>query len=365
MHLVVDPARGHPVGRFRGCGNYAVLNPVNRCMAQERIDLSAAGGYATGNLLLSTERSAFGKNRSVPFRVHYPLAGENHAVVVISHGAGGHIDTHFAQAKHLASHGFVSICVEHVGSNLGRMTTGLRLAKNLRDMTHDADEVRNRPADISFAIDCATEWNTKHPVLKRRMDTKRIAVMGHSYGAYTAMVICGIRPALTWFKPVIGSGKGLADSLRDKRVRCGIAMSPQGPGEPFFVKESFATLAVPLLGISGTDDRQQSGEPPEHRRDAFSLWPNGQHAFVWLANAKHVDFTDSTGSERSIQPLPSSTRESVQHITRVATLMFLNTHLSSGPRKTDGLSVSSLRRYLLGAVESVSVLTKPPAAPPR
>jgi ubiquinone biosynthesis protein COQ4 len=62
-------------------------------MAQERIDLSAAGGYATAELQLSAERSAFGKKRSVPFRVHYPLAGENHAVVVISHGAGGDIDT--------------------------------------------------------------------------------------------------------------------------------------------------------------------------------------------------------------------------------------------------------------------------------
>ena len=352
---MVDPARGHPEGRFWGCGNYAVLNPVNRCMAQERIDLSAAGGYATGDILLSAERKAFGKKRSVPFRVHYPLAGENRAVVVISHGAGGHVDTHFAQAKHLASHGFVSICVEHVGSNLSRMTAGLRIGRNLRDMTHDADEARNRPAEISFAIDSAIEWNKEHPVLKRRMDTNRIAVMGHSYGAYTAMVICGIRPALTWFKPVIGTGKGLADSLRDKRVSCGIAMSPQGPGEPFFVKESYATLAVPLLGISGTDDRQQSGAPPEHRRDAFTLWPAGGH----------VDFTDSTGSERSMQPLPSSTRESVQHITRVATLMFLNTHLSSGTRRTDGLSVSSLRRYLRGAVDSVSVLSKPAAAPHR
>jgi predicted dienelactone hydrolase len=243
------------------------------------------------------------------------------------------------------------------------MTAGMRIAKNLREMTHDADEARNRPADISFAIDCALEWNIKHPVLKRRMDTKRIAVMGHSYGAYTAMVICGIRPALTWFKPVIPPGKGLADSLRDKRVSCGIAMSPQGPGEPFFTMESYASLAVPLLGISGTDDRQQGGGSPEQRRDAFSLWPDGQHAFVWLANAKHSDFTDSTGSPRRM--LPSSTREDVQPITRAATLLFLNTHLVSGSQNTSGLSVSALRRYLRGAVDSVSVLTKPPSAPPR
>jgi len=335
------------------------VNLVNKHMMQGRLDLADPGGYATAELQLVVERSAFGKKRLVPFRIHYPQSGENHAVVVISHGAGGDIDTHFAQAKHLASHGYVAICVEHVGSNRGRLTAGMRIAKNLRDMTHDADEARNRPADISFAIDCAIKWNTNHVVLKRRMDTKRIAIMGHSYGAYTAMVICGIRPALTWFKPVIPPGKGLADSLRDPRITCGIALSPQGPGEPFFTKESYASLAVPLLGISGTDDRQQSGAPPEQRRDAFSLWPKGQHAFVWLANAKHVDFTDSTGSERRM--LPSNTRDDVQPITRAATLMFLNAHLVSSTQNTAGLSVSALRRYLRGAVESVSVLTKPAA----
>jgi predicted dienelactone hydrolase len=330
-------------------------------MMQGRLDLAEAGGYATADLALTDERSAFGKKRSVPFRVHYPLAGENHAIVVISHGAGGDIDTHFAPAKHLASHGYVAICVEHVGSNRGRLTAGMRLAKNLRDMTHDADEARNRPADISFAIDCAIKWNTNHVVLKKRMDTKRIAIMGHSYGAYTAMVSCGIRPALTWLKPVIPPGKGLGDSLRDPRIQCGIALSPQAPGEPFFIKESYASLAVPFLGISGTDDQQQGGGSPEQRRDAFSLWPDGQHAFVWLANAKHSDFTDSTGSPRRM--MPSNTRSDVQPVTRAATLMFLNRHLKLAPGNESELSVATLRRYLRGAVDSVSVLTKPVAKP--
>ncbi len=328
-------------------------------MIQEALDLAKPGNYATADLELTDERSAFGRKRQVPFRVHYPLSGENHPVVIISHGAGGDIDTHFAQAKHLASHGYVAICVEHIGSNRGRLTAGMRIAKNLRDMTHDADEARSRPADISFAIDCAIKWNTNHATLKRRMDIKRIGVMGHSYGAYTAMVSCGIRPALTWFTPVIAPGKGLGDSLRDARIQCGVALSPQAPGEPFFIKESYASLAVPLLGISGTDDQQQGGGSPLQRRDAFTLWPDGQHAFVWLANAKHSDFTDSTGSPRRM--MPSNTRSDVQPMTRAATLMFLNRHLKLASGNESEVSVATLRRYLRGAVDSVSVLTKPAA----
>jgi len=79
--------------------------------------------------------------RKVPIKVHAPADGGPYPLVVFSHGAGGDWDVHHAQARHLASHGFVVLCLEHVGSNRERMTKGLRLAQNLDAMIHDADEV--------------------------------------------------------------------------------------------------------------------------------------------------------------------------------------------------------------------------------
>jgi len=76
-------------------------------------------------------------------------------------------------------------------------------------MTRDADEVFNRPKDVSFAIDQVTRWNKTHSKLSGKCDAPRVGVMGHSFGAYTTLAVCGARPALDWLEPKVGAGKGL------------------------------------------------------------------------------------------------------------------------------------------------------------
>ncbi|MEY2598213.1 MAG: hypothetical protein RLZZ142_472 [Verrucomicrobiota bacterium] len=293
--------------------------------------------------------------RKLPVKVHLPAGTGSCPVVVVSHGAGGDWDTHYAQARHLASHGYAVLCLEHVGSNRERMKQGLQLMKNLEAMIHDSHEVLARPRDVSDAIQCAEAWNRTHAVLRGRLDLERVGVMGHSFGAFTTMVVCGMRPALDWITPRVEPGKGLGPDLRDPRVRCGVALSPQGVGEPFFLRESFGSLKVPLLGVSGTLDKQQNGLSAENRRDAFALWPRGAHRFVWLANAKHLDFTDSTGASHG--GLPSPSRAEVQPVVRAATLLFFDAHLKARPDAARQLTEPGLTPYLRGSVNRVEVLS--------
>ena len=228
--------------------------------------------------------------------------------------------------------------------------------KNLDAMIRDADEVLARPKDVSFAIDRASEWNATHEKLKGRLDLARVGAMGHSFGAFTTMVVCGMRPALDWLEPPVAPGKGLGPDLRDARIKCGVALSPQGVGEPFFITESFGSLRVPLLGISGTKDSQQAGQPPENRKDAFALWPKGEHRFVWLENARHLDFTDSSGS--GSRALPSASRKDTQPVARAATLAFFDMQLKSDPEAAKRLTVESLTPLLRGQITGVDVLAK-------
>lgn len=304
------------------------------------------------------ENSFAVKERRIPIKVHIPVTGGPYPIIIVSHGAGGNWDTHYAQAQHLASHGYVVLCLEHVGSNTDRLKSGIRMMDNLNKMIRDANEVLGRPKDVSFAVDRVMDWNTSHERLRGRLDPKHIGVLGHSFGAYTTMVICGMRPALDWLEPPVAPGKGLGPNLRDARVACGVALSPQGADEPFFISESFATLSAPLLGISGTEDKQQGGLPPTNRYKAFSLWPErqGQHRFVWLANAHHLDFTDSTGAKQ--QGLRSANREDVQPLVRAATLLFFNTHLKADASSTGILTTNGLQMYLRGAIDSVEVRSK-------
>jgi predicted dienelactone hydrolase len=293
--------------------------------------------------------------RRVPIKVHVPSWTGPFPVVVLSHGAGGNWDANHAQARHLASHGYVVLALEHVGSNTERMRQGMRFAANLKSMTRDANEVLGRPRDVTFALDQAARWNQSHAELTGVLDLSRVAAMGHSYGAYTSLAICGARPALDWLVPRVEPGSGLGPDLRDARVKACVALSPQGPGEPFFRDDSFAGVDRPVLGISGSRDEQQ-GAPPQNRRRYFELVPPGRKVFVWIANADHMAFSDSAGSRRS--SLPSRSRAEVQPIARAATLLFLEAQLRGDAEADAQLSERTLQPLARGAVNKVEVLRK-------
>jgi len=293
--------------------------------------------------------------RRVPIKVHLPQQQGKWPVVVLSHGGGGNWDANFAQARHLAGYGYAVLCLEHVGSNTERMTEGLRFLENLKAMTRDSGEVLGRPKDVSFALDRAEDWNRTHPELKGRLDLEHVGVMGHSFGAYTTLVVCGARPALDWLTPPVYPAKGLGPDLSDPRVSAGVALSPQGPGEPFFLEASYSTIKRPLLGITGSRDEQQ-GAPPEHRRRFFELLPPGGKVFIWLANADHLGFSDSTGSGQ--RSLPSRSRADAQPLVRAATLLFFEATLRGDKEAEKGLSADSLKPLLRGIVNEMEIQKK-------
>lgn len=296
--------------------------------------------------------------RQIPIKVHIPKNGGPYPLIIISHGAGGNWDTHFAQASHLASHGFAVLCVEHIGSNTERMKDGIRIFQNLKKMIHDSKEVLGRPKDISFAIDKAYEWNKSDKNFVGRIDLNHIGLMGHSFGAYTTLAVAGAKPALDWIEPKVGTGLGLGPDLSDKRVNCGVVLSPQGPGDPFFLKQSYESLRIPILGISGTNDRQQNGDPAIARYDSFKLWPEMEkkNMFLWLTNAGHLDFSDSTGGQQHGRE--SSTRKDVQRIVRVASLQYFNNCLKPSKGQETLLSQQILEQYLNGEINKLELRKK-------
>jgi len=297
-------------------------------------------------------------DRNIPVKIHYPAEKGFYPVILMSHGAGGNWDTHYGIAQYLASYGYVVLCLEHIGSNTTILKKSLHFMQNINEMIHDINEAAGRPKDVSFAINQLEEWNKSNPVLKDQLDLQNIGLLGHSYGAYTTMVIAGIRPTLDESNGKNKSGKVLVSGLNDDRVKACVALSPQGANPPFFTTESFVTLKTPLLGISGTNDQLLGGYPPIDRYNSFSLWPenNGNHKFIWLQNAAHNDFSDNDGS--GTKNFYSPNRKDVSKIVRAASLIFFDYHLKNDQNSITQLSDTGLKPYLSVVINGVEVRSK-------
>ena len=297
-------------------------------------DYDKTGPFEVLTLTFRDLRDDSRGGRRVPIKVHYPRSPGRFPLVIFSHGGGGNWDSNILQAQHLAGHGYVVLCTEHVYSNttrvlyyMRRRTEGMSLAEALGRITTDPNAVLERPKDISFAIDRAEEWDRGDGELKGRIDTDRVVIVGHSFGAYTALVACGAQPILDHLDPPPPPGKGLAGDCSDARITIGIAFSPQGTGGPFFGKESFKAVNRPMLLMSGSEDLQKGVKgilPAETRREAFELMPAGEKHLLWLTGADHLGFSDTGEPRRQPQ---SPVHADMQRIARAITLVFCNAML--------------------------------------
>jgi hypothetical protein len=109
-----------------------------------------------------------------------------------------------------------------------------------------------------------------------------------------------------------------------------------------------------LLGITGSLVQTNK----ERLRTPLALLncSRPEKSFIWLANADHLGFSDSTGSGQ--RSLPSKSRADAQPLVRAATLLFFEATLRGDKEAEKALSYESLSPLLRGVVNELEIQKK-------
>ncbi|MFM9059998.1 MAG: alpha/beta hydrolase family protein [Planctomycetaceae bacterium] len=227
-------------------------------------------------------------------KVSYPEGDGPYPLIVFSHGFGGNKDAFSTIARHWAGHGYVVIQPTHA-DGLGRRD-GDRTAAGGRPERlgrgglfaglNDADRIADRVADLVLILDSLAEIEKAVPGLEGRIDTKRIGVGGHSFGAYTTMLIGGV---------TVDLGGEQARSFRDRRVTCILPISAQGTGQQGLTETSWAGLTIPMMTITGTRDRGVGGQGVDWKKEPYAFSPPGSKYLVVIDGANHLSFGGGLG----------------------------------------------------------------------
>ena len=327
-------------GADTGASADTAADEATIAVASSQVDTAVAEWAQRGPYDVITTQDTWRHDKSqrqLPVTLRRP-AGVDAAmpVVILSHGLGGTRDAYGYLADHLTSHGYVCINLQHVGSD-DSVWRGLKPVDILAAMKRAANvtNVMRRAADVELTIDKLNELNLSNSVWNGKLDASRIAIVGHSFGAHTALAAAGMR-----FVPRVGE----PFEIREPRIRAAVALSPPGPSRPGYERETFSEITVPVLHMTGTQDVSRiSDTQPSDRRKAFDHITQADQYLLTLTGGDHMVFSgrDGTRGNRTKDP-------AFQLLIRSGVVAFLDAYLRDRPDALQWLLAGGYRG-LVGA----------------
>jgi predicted dienelactone hydrolase len=297
--------------------------------------MSAAGAAGSGRPVARSEGAVYQgwtdstRGRKIPVKLYLPTTGTApYPVVIFSHGLGGSREAAPYLGQTWADHGYLGVFIQHPGSDTGvwRSATGREQFMQRMRGAANGKNLIDRVADVKFVIDELERLNKADPQLRGKMDLKRIAVAGHSFGAGTALTIAGQN----------FGGR----TSNDPRVRSAIYLCPPVMGRSGGMR-TYDTIRIPGMLLTGTEDNSPIGNTKaEERRIPFDGISAPHQYLINFVGADHAVF-----GGRSFRN-PASTDAGYQRMIKELTTRFLDATLKNDPAAWDWLDSGAARKYL-------------------
>ncbi len=271
-------------------------------------------------------------NRTVLYKFYYPQGGNaTKPLIVWSHGLGGTRDGAGYIARYLAAHDYCLLHIQHDGTDSslwagkeGHPWDHIRNAKISRATTLE------RFRDVPFVLDNLNE--IEHFEL---IDTKRIGMSGHSFGALTTQVVAG---------QLFPNENNDLVSFKDVRLKAGllysfVAMGHLYDGNP---SDLFGAMDLPLLYMTGTaDDNPVDQVDYTFRMPVWEFGGSNEKYLLVLKDGDHMVFNGSRG-KLDINPK----RELHENIICRISLAYWDMKLKDDKTAADWFISSGVQEYL-------------------
>ena len=283
------------------------------------------------------------RDRAIITDLYLPETSSPSSLVVLSHGYAANRRFLTYLARHLASHGYTVIALEHPGSNINLLWEG---NFDLEDLL-SPQELLDRPQDVSFVLNELAQLNRYSGFFQNSFSTNKVTIIGHSLGGYTALALAGGELDLTAVRRFCGNvtpvGRSPADwlqcsgaklpqgkiKLRDRRIKRAIALNPMI--SHLFGKNGLKEVKIPTLMFSSSKDAITPSL--SNQLQPFAQLA-GEKYLLSAIGATHMSVTDisnlnsAMGKNTIVPELMGKKAEPVRNWIRGATLAFIKQNSS-------------------------------------
>ena len=213
------------------------------------------------------------RDAELRFHAYYPelpeAAAEPLPVLLFSHGNWSNNDKYDNLLRHWVSHGYAALAPLHRDADGGIASSLVELIRFGR-----LGVIQTRAGDLAALLDALPRIEAQLPDLAGRLDARRIAATGHSFGAFNAQQLGGASAFDT-------DSQAWAQA-RDERIKAVVAISPPGIMPEEIAEDSWRGMDAPALMTTGTWDANAAFWPDwrMHKRSFETAVPGHQYALI-------------------------------------------------------------------------------------